>query len=558
MITRLKHRIAVVGFAGSMAALAAMTTALAAPETYPSADALKAEGFAVVEANAERMGRFSDAIYSFSEIGFQEVKTIALVTGELAKAGFTVETGVAGMPTAYMATYGSGEPVLGLMSDFDGVPGTSQNPTAMAHTPLVVGAPGHGEGHNTHQPTLLGAALALKDLKERFDLPGTLIVYGGPAEELLASRGYMVNAGLFDGVDAVIDVHIGTEFGTSFGLNNFANVSVEWSFTGQQAHGARPWQGRSALDAVELMNAGVNMMREHGFNPADARIHYVIPNGGKQPNVVPYEASVWYYFRAKSPELVSFLMDWSSDIAEGAALATRTSVSRRVFSGSWPVNGNKALAEVVQASIEKVGMPQWSEADIAFANAYQVAMGEEPTGLPTVVDPLSSDRQGSSTSDAGDISWQVPYVRMYIPAKPAGALAGHHWSAGIGPATPIAHKGIAAGSKAIVASFIDLMLDASLLTTIHADFAEQLAQWPQWTSLIPPESTPPIHLNVAEMARYRDALAPFEYDPESDQAYLDFLGLDYPPAMPEGPVGLLSNKPLDSAIDSSIEWHWEP
>jgi len=522
-----------------------------------SADQLKEAAFAEVDRNADRMGRLSDAIFSYSEIGFQEFKTIDLVTRELTRVGFQVTKGVAGMPTAYMARYGSGGPVIGLMSDFDGVPGASQRPTALAHDPVVPGAPGHGEGHNTHQPTLLGAALAFKALKDKYHIPGTLVVYGGPAEELLASRGYMTKAGLFRDVDAMMDVHIGTSFGVTYGLNNFANVSVQWTFHGRSAHGARPWQGRSALDGVELLDAGVNMMREHGYDPEDARVQNVIPDGGKQPNVVPYEATDWYYIRARSPELVRNILGWMRDIANDAAHSTRTQVSERILSGSWPFNGNRALAELVDANIQRVGMPRWSADDIAFARAVQTSMGAPVTGLPTEVSPLSSDRQGSSTSDAGDISWNLPYVRIFIPAKPAGELAGHHWSAALGPATPIAHKGIVVGSKALIASVVDLMTDPGRLEAIKADWRQQMAAYPKWESLIPDGSQPPIFLNTEEMARYRAALAKFEYDPNSRQTYLQFMGATYPPAMPDSAIGRASNVPAPTAVKSSIDWDWE-
>ncbi|WP_397585704.1 amidohydrolase [Sphingorhabdus sp.] len=535
--------------------LATMATPVLA-QAPANIEAMKADAFAVVDGNADRMGRLSDAIYSYAEIGFQEVKTIALVTKTLRDAGFAVTTGVAGMPTAYMATYGSGGPVIGLMSDFDGVPATSQMPTTFEHSDQVPGAPGHGEGHNTHQPTLIGAALAAKAVKDKYKIAGTIVVYGGPAEELLASRGYMVKAGLFKNVDAMLDLHVGTEFGTSYGLNNFANISVEWSFKGEQAHGARPWQGRSALDGVELMNVGVNQMREHGYDPADARIHYVISNGGKQPNVVPAEASVWYYFRAKSPEIVEHLLDWSRGIAQGAAMATKTEVSERIFSGSWPFNGNKALAVLVSGNIAKVGMPKWTDADVSFAKSYQKAMGAPIVGLPTEVEKLGNDRQGASTSDAGDISWNLPYVRMYIPAKPAGALAGHHWSSAIGPATPVAHKGIAVGSKALAASIIDLMTDAKALADIRSDWTAEMARWPKWRSLIPDSSTPPIHLNTEEMATYRTALKQFEYDPNSKKTYLEFMGAAYPPKEPSTDIGRRSNLLKPEQPNSSIDWDW--
>lgn len=539
------------------AILMLLCSSLLVAQEMPDTAQLKQEAFDIVDANAERMGRISDAIFSYAEIGFQELKTIALVTETLESAGYKVKTGVADMPTAYMATYGSGSPVLGLMSDFDGVPGTSQNPVSLVHDPIVPGAPGHGEGHNTHQPTLIGAAIAMKEIKDKYHLPGTIVVYGGPAEELLASRGYMVNAGLFDDIDAIMDVHVGTEFNTSYGLNNFANVSVQWTFRGKQAHGARPWQGKSALDAVELMDVGVNMMREHGYNPEDARIHYVIPEGGQQPNVVPAEATVWYYIRAKSPQLVQELLDWIRQIARGAALATETKVTERVLSGSWPFYGNKELAKLVYENVQLIGMPAWSSDDQQFARAFQKAMGAEITGLPTEVAPLEVSRQGSSTSDAGDISWNVPYIRLYIPAKPDGALAGHHWSAAIGPATPIAHKGIAVGSKALVASMIDMITNNESLALIKSDFAKQLSEWPEWASLIPPDSKPPTFLNTEEMQNYRSALEEFEYDPDSAQTYLEFLDVPYPPEIPTSAVGKASNEEVEDVGKSSIEWQWD-
>jgi len=506
-----------------------------------SPEALKREAFGVVEANAARIARINDAIYSFSEIGFQETKTIALVTSELTKAGFKVETGVAGMPTAYMATYGSGSPVIGLMSDFDGVPGTSQRPTSLVHDPIVPGAPGHGEGHNTHQPALVGAAIAMKAMKDKHKLPGTIIVYGGPAEELLASRGYMSNAGLFKGVDAILDIHIGTEMGTSYGMNNLAIISAEWSFKGRTAHGNSAWQGRSALDAVEIMNVSTNFMREHIDPPA--RMHYVIPVGGKQPNVVPADASVWYYFRHLSADQTWSLFTRARKAAPAAAQATETSVSERILSASWPFNGNKELAELVDENVQLVGMPKWTEADQAFARAYQKSMGVPVKGLPTEVTPIIAARQSSSSSDAGDITWQAPTMRLRFPAKPDGELAGHHWSAGIAPATPIAHKGISAASKVLVATYIDLATKPERLAAIKTGFAAQLAKYPNWKSMIPPDADPPIHLNKAEMARYRDALKPFEYDPNSKQSYLEMLKVAYPPAeVPEG-AGKASNDP---------------
>jgi len=284
----------------------------------------------------------------------------------------------------------------------------------------------------------------------------------------------------------------------------------------------------------------LNFMREH-LEP-EARMHYVITDGGKQPNVIPADATVWYYFRHTDAQKLQGLFERAQRAAQAAALATDTKVTERIMSGSWPFNGNKALAELVDKNVQLVGMPKWSPEDQTFARHFQKSMDAPITGLKTEVDPLRSQRQGSSSSDAGDVTWQAPYIRLSMPSNVAGALGGHHWSAAIGPATPMAHKGIAAGSKVLAASLIDLMVDSRAVSTIKADFAKQLAAYPLWKSLIPADAAPPTFLNVEEMARYRGALQRFEYDPESRQTYLEFLGITYPPAEPEAGAGKRSNQ----------------
>jgi aminobenzoyl-glutamate utilization protein B len=537
------------------AALLADSAAADAAAT-PDAAQMKQEAFAHIDAYADRMARLGDAIFSYSEIGFQEVKTVDLLTKELAAHGFTVRTGVAGMPTAYMATYGSGSPKIGLMSEYDGVPNASQKPVSFVHDPVVTGAPGHGEGHNTNQPPLLGSAFAMKAIKDKYHLPGTIVVYGGPAEELVGSRGYMAKAGLFAGLDAILHEHVSSDFGTSYGLDNFGVVSVQFDFKGRQAHAARPWQGRSALDGVELFDAGVQFMREHAYDPDDVRVQNVITKGGVQPNVVPGEASDWYYIRAKTPALVEATLAWIRDIAKGAALMSHTEVHERILAGSYPFYGNKALAEVVQKNIEAVGMPKWSADDIAFAKYKQEAMGAEPESMPTEVAALRESKQGASTSDIGDMSWLVPNVRLRIPTTAPGSLAGHHWSAALGPATPIAHKGMAAAAKALAGTMIDLYSDPTVLEAIKQDFAAQLAANPPWHSLIPDGAEPPTYLNVEEMAKYRDALQPFEYNPNSKLTYLEFLKAPYPGKEPAAGVGKASNAPPVSFDKSSLNWEW--
>ncbi|MBI4486568.1 MAG: amidohydrolase [Acidobacteria bacterium] len=497
----------------------------------PDPGRLKQEALQNIDAQAERLGRLSDAIFSYSEVGFQEYNTVKLITTELEKNGFKVERGVAEMPTSFRATYGSGSPVIGVMADFDCVPGANQRPGVLTRDELVPGAPGHGEGHNAGLPTIIGPAIAVKNLLVKYKLPGTIVVYGGPAEELLASRVYMVNAGLFKGVDAMLDAHIGSSLGTSWGLNNLAIASIEWTFTGEQAHGASPWGGRSALDGAELMNIGMNYLREH--LPLEMRFHYVTTFGGNQPNVVPPEAKVWYYFRHRSyPELVA-LIEKARIVAKAAAEMSFTTIEERVLSGSWPYNANKTLSEVLDKNIQAVGMPQWSAEDKAFAAAFQKAMGvKKPMGLATKPSQNRGDSQGSSSNDAGDVTWQVPMVRLSFPSQVQGGT-GHHWTSAIVPATPIAYKGIVAGAKALAGTIIDLMVAPATLQGVKADFAKQM-EGVTWKSLVPPGAKPPTHLNTELMAKYRPLLEKFYYNPDSPKTFLEEMGVTYPPAVSSG------------------------
>src|SRR5687767_12547147 len=307
---------------------------------------LKAEVMAEVEKMREFSQRMVDQIFSFGELGFQEVETHRYLVDLLRKNGFQVTEGVAGIPTAFMATWGSGKPVIALGSDIDGIPQSSQKPGVAYRDPIVEGAPGHGEGHNSGQAVNITAALALKKVMERDKIPGTIRIWPGTAEELVGTKAYFIRAGLFKDVDVALFTHVGRNLSVSWGDGGGTGlISVEYQFEGETAHSAgAPWRGRSALDAVELMNMGWNYRREH--LPLEHRSHYVIRNGGDQPNVVPRTASVWYYFRQTTYPKLMELWEIGDSIAQGAAMMTGTKlVKMRVLGSAWPRHFNKVIAE---------------------------------------------------------------------------------------------------------------------------------------------------------------------------------------------------------------------
>jgi aminobenzoyl-glutamate utilization protein B len=366
-----------------LATIAAMvclgTVLVAAPQkaaTKPRVDpvdvklqALKQQAIAEIDGMQDLTQQMIDQVFSFGELGFQEFETSRYLTGVLRKNGFTVREGVAGIPTAWLATWGSGKPVIALGSDIDALPQTSQKPGVPWHEPLVEGAPGHGEGHNSGVPMNITAALAVKRIMEREKLSGTILVWPGVAEELVAAKAFYVRDGLFKDVDAVLFSHVSSAMGVSWGSDSGNGlVSVEYAFQGQSAHSAgMPWRGRSALDAVELMDVGWNFRREH--LRIQQRSHYVITDGGDQPNVVPSTASVWYYFRETDYPRIKEMWDIGNRMADAAAMMTDTSVTSRVLGAAWPQHFNKVIAETTFANIKAVGMPKWDDADQALAKA---------------------------------------------------------------------------------------------------------------------------------------------------------------------------------------------
>jgi aminobenzoyl-glutamate utilization protein B len=486
-----------------------------------------------VDAMRVQTQQMIDQVFSFGELGFQEVETSKYLTGILEQNGFTVERGVAGMPTAWTARWGSGKPVVALGSDIDDIPQASQKPGVAYHDPIVAGAPGHGEGHNSGLPLQITAALALKRTMEREKLSGTLLLWPGVAEELLAGKAYLVRAGVFKDVDACIFAHVSDGFGVRWGEATASSglVSVEYTFTGETAHSAgAPWRGRSALDAVELMNVGWNFRREH--LRLQHRSHYVITKGGDQPNVVPRNASVWYFLRETDYARIVELRAIADRMAQGAALMTGTEVTSRVIGSAWPQHFNRPIAETMYTNIKAVGLPAWDDADQTLARGVQKELGQPERGLAVELGPLSGavtadDNYGGGSDDIGDVSWTVPTVTIRYPSNIPG-LPGHHWSNAIASATPIAHKGATAGAKVVAMTVLDLLLRDELVAQSWDYFRTVQTKSTTYRPLIAPTDVPDTTMNAKTMEQYRPALAKFYYDPTKYKTYLEQLGITYP------------------------------
>ena len=501
----------------------------------PEVDRLKDQIALDVESRRDFTQQMVDSIFSFSELGFQEYETQRYVTEILEDHGFSVERGVAGIPTAWMATWGSGTPVIALGTDVDSIPQASQKPGVAYRAPLLEGAPGHGEGHNSGQAVIVTAALAVKKIMEQEGLTGTLKLWPGIAEEQLGAKAFYVRAGLFDDVDVVLYCHVSSGMTTTWGESaGNGLVSVEYLFSGESAHGAgSPWDGRSALDAVELMNIGWNFRREH--LRIQQRSHYVISNGGDQPNVVPPTASVWYFFRETNYDDIMRMWQIGDSIADGAAMMTDTTVTSRVLGAAWPQHMNRPITEAMHQNILRVGMPEWSENDQRLARAVQRMNAVDERGLLTEV--LSAapgrtvipddERRGGGSDDIGDISWTVPTASLRFPSNIPGGQ-GHNWNRAIAMATPIAHKGATAGAKVHAMTVLDLLLSPSLVRRSWDYFNNVQTKDREYVSFLRPEDVPATWLNAETMEEFRPQLEPLYYDPSRYETYLEQLGIDYP------------------------------
>ena len=517
--------------------LCTLAAAMAAPPQADRTAAMKADVAGQIDQMKDQAQVMVDTIFSFAELGFQEVETSKYLTGLLEKEGFRVERGIAGIPTAWVATWGAGKPVIALGSDIDCIPQASQKPGVAYHDPIIQGAPGHGEGHNSGQVLNFVAALAVKRVMEREHMTGTLKLWPGVAEEQLGTKAYYVRAGVFKDADVVLFAHVGNNLQVNWGASGSGLISVEYMFQGESAHAAgAPWRGRSALDAVELMDVGWNFRREH--LRLEQRSHYVIPNGGDQPNVVPSNAAVWYFFREMDYPHIKEMWDAGNKMAEGATLMTNTSYTSRVLGSAWPGHFNKTIAETMHANIEKVGLPEWTEAEQTLAKALQKELKVPEVGLATKLRPMrgrevipDEEKRGGGSDDIGDIAWNVPTVTLNYPSNMA-AGPGHNWANAISMATPIAHKGAQYGAKVMALTVLDLLTRPELITQAWDYFNNVQTKTRKYTPFIRPEDKPAIWLNTETMAKYRPEMRKYYYDPSRYKSYLDQLGIKMPVVRP--------------------------
>ncbi len=469
---------------GAWLALHAAPLAGQVPAGRPAPSTLAPDRQALVASIDERASHYAQVarqIWDLAEVGYQEVKSSALLQAELKAAGFTVEAGVAGMPTAFLASFGQGQPVIAMLAEFDALPGITQD-AVPERKPLPHKDAGHACGHHLFGTGSTAAAIAVKDWLVRTGTPGTIRLYGTPAEEGGAGKVYMVREGLFRDVDAVLHWHAADRNDASPG-SSLANKSAKFRFHGVSAHAAAaPERGRSALDGVEAMNYMVNLLREHV--PEDTRIHYVITSGGAAPNVVPDFAEVFYYVRHPDPRQVAEIFDRVVKAAEGAALGTGTTVDYEIIHGIYAILPNEALARAMDERLRQVGGVTYSAEERAFAEVLRRALPPDapPIEAAATIEPFAIKEAGGST-DVADVSWVVPTTGLRAATWVPGT-ASHSWQAIAAGGTSIGTKGMLVAAKTLALTAADLFTNPSLLAKAQAEYRERVGPNFVYTPLV--------------------------------------------------------------------------
>ena len=449
-------------------------------------DDVRKSAISHVDQQADLLAGVNRSIWELAEVGLEERESSAILIRNLRDAGFEIQKGVSGMPTAFVASFGSGQPIIGILAEYDALPDMSQQ-AVPERTPREEGGAGHACGHSGLATGALGAALAVKAAMEEHRLPGTLRLYGTPAEETLIGKVYMTLDGQFDDLDICLHWHPGTR-NEAWASSSKAVVSAKFTFRGTAAHASvSPDSGRSALDAVELMNVGANFMREHLRE--DARIHYVITDGGGAPNVVPPQATVWYFVRADSHQDVQYNFRWLKDIARGAAMMTRTDFTVQIDTDCHEIIPNAPLTEVITRNLERIHPPEFTEEEQVFARRLQAPLVEQferqfPIALDSRVHRSSVAAPPSKGStDVGDVSWRVPTGGLRTTCFPAES-PGHSWQNVASIGSTIGDKGSIYAAKILAASALDLMQDPRLIAAARADWKQRM-EGREYFSFIP-------------------------------------------------------------------------
>jgi aminobenzoyl-glutamate utilization protein B len=467
----------------------------------------KGDAIQWISKNRSRIIKISDQIWGTPEVGLQEYKSSSLIAGELEKEGFAVQRGVAGMPTAFVASYGGGKPVIGVLGEYDALPGLSQK-LIPRKEPVAQGAPGHGCGHNLHGTSGMACAIAVKEAMRANRIEGTVKFFGCPAEETLVGKVFMVRDGLFNGVDAALSHHPGCMNAAPM-MSHTAMNSVKFHFYGRAAHAAgSPEQGRGATDAVELMNIGVNYLREHVVQ--EARVHYVIEDGGHEPNVIPAYARSWYYVRAPERDQVESIYNWVLRIADGADLMAGTTHKVEFLTGCYNTLPNRGLSELITKNMREVGAPTYNSEEMAFANEMSKTIPPEEkvaslrrskrpdwkelvdvvldTSIP---DPWGEGEVAGGSTDVADVSWQTPTVEFQTSSAVLGT-AGHSWQRTAFSGMSIGHKSLIFAAQTMAATVLDLMMKRDVLKAIRDEFASR-TRGTVYRSPLPPDLKPPLH-----------------------------------------------------------------
>lgn len=435
-----------------------------------------------LESKSADWNEVAQSIWSYAEMGYLEEQSSSLLQSKLKEAGFQVESGVAGIPTAFVATYGSGSPVIGILAEFDALPGLSQ--AASPERNAIAGqAAGHGCGHHLFGAGSMAAAVAVKDWMQKTGVKGTIKLYGTPAEEGGSGKVYMVREGLFKDADVVLHWHPGSENDAS-PAGSLANKSAKFRFRGIASHAsASPEMGRSALDGIESMNYMVNMMREH--IPSDARIHYVITEGGKAPNVVPNFAEVFYYVRHKDREVLNDIWQRIEKVAEGAAMGTGTTMEYEVIHGNYDLLPNETLSELVHANMGLVGGVQYNENEISFANKISESTGmqKEDLSIAGEIKEYEVGAMSGGSTDVGDVSWVVPTAGFKTACWVPGTSA-HTWQAVAAGGMSIGQKGMMMAAKTLALTAVDIFKNPSLADKAKKEFLIKRGEDFEYNSLL--------------------------------------------------------------------------